>query len=307
MPSEPGAGSPVELSVVVVTYNHVRYIEQALESVVTQQTDRSMEIIVSEDASTDGTRELVSAFADREPRARLILSSHNLHTNEVVRRGIDAARGRYVCVLDGDDHWTSPTKLERQAALLDVRPDLSACFFNACVVRSDGELGERWTPSTQPPLVDADKIWHGDPFATCAGMMRTSALEGLAEWYDAFFPMTDWPLYVLCAEHGDLLFIDEVVGAYRLHDGGLFSTLPRKGQLDAIAAFYSRMDAALGFRRHDRARAGASRFFFDLAEAFAAEGDRRMARFCLVRSLRGGGLGLSVGRREWARDAWRAR
>lgn len=307
MASDSAASSPVELSVVVVTYNHVRYIEQALESVATQQTARSMEIIVSEDDSTDGTRDLVTAFAGREPRARLMLSSRNLHTNEVVRRGIDAARGRYVCVLDGDDHWTSPTKLERQAALLDVRPDLSACFHNASVVRSDGQLGERWTSPTQASLVDGDEIWLGNPFATCTGMMRKSALEGLGGWYDAFFPITDWPLYVLCAEHGDLGFTDEVVGAYRLHDGALFSTLPGREKLDAIASFYSRMDEALGFRRHDCAQAGASHFFFGLAEAFAAEGDRRMARSCLARSLRSGDIGRFVGRRKWARTAWRTR
>lgn len=307
MGSEPSAGPAVDLSVVVVTYDHEPYLEQALESVVSQRTDRSLEIIVSEDHSRDGTRAIVTAFALREPRARLLLSPRNLRSNEVVRRAIASARGTYVCLLDGDDHWTSPTKLEVQASLLDAHPEISAWFHNARVIGSDGPPDRRWTPSTQQAVTTAGTIWAGNPFATCAGMMRRSALVGLGEWYDGFFPMTDWPLYVLCAEHGDLAFTDEVVGAYRLHDRGLVSSRPTGERLEMIARFYPRMDRALGFRHHDRARAGAARFFFDWAEVYAAEGDRRMARWCLARSLRSGGVGRSVTRREWSRCAWRSR
>ncbi len=307
MASEPSAPADVELSVVVVTYDHEPFIGEALQSVVSQRTDRPLEVIVSEDHSNDGTRAIVTAFARREPRARLLLSPRNLGSNEVVRRAIACARGRYVCVLDGDDHWTSPTKLEDQASLLDAHPGVSAWFHNATVVGQGSPPGLRWTPSAQDPLVTAETIWAGNPYATCAGMMRRSALAGLGEWYDRFFPITDWPLYVLCAEHGDLAFTDDVVGAYRLHDGGLVSARPSKDRLEMIARFYPRMDRALGFRHHDRARAGAARFFFDWAEVYAADGDRRMARWCLARSLRSGGVGRSVGRRAWARRAWRSR
>ncbi len=299
-------GGAVEVSVVVATYDHEAFLEQALESVASQRTDRPIEIIVSEDHSTDGTRAIATAFAEREPRATLLLSPRNLRSNEVVRRGIARARGRYVCVLDGDDHWTSSTKLEDQAALLDAHPDVAAWFHNAEVVGAAGGEGRRWTPSTQAPVVTAETIWAGNPFATCAGMMRRSALVDLDGWYDAFFPITDWPLYVLCAEHGDLAFTDDVVGAYRLHDGGLFSSRPGKEKLELIAGFYPRMDRALGRRHHDRARAGAARFFLEWAEVHAAEGDRRMARWCLARSLRSGGVGRPLARR-WARCAWRSR
>jgi len=303
VPSDPD-GRDVELTVLVVTHNHAPFIEQALDSVLAQDTDRPIEIIISEDASTDATREIVTAFAAREPRARLLLSRHNLRSNEVVARGIRSARGRYLCLLDGDDYWTSPWKLEKQAALLDAHPGTTAWFHNAVVCRPDGELHQRWTPSSQPGVLTSSTIWHGNPFATCAGMIRSSALRGLGAWYDDFFPMTDWPLYVLCAEHGEVRFDDEVVGAYRLHEGGLVSALPGRAKLEMIARFYRRMDQALAFRQHDLARAGASRFFFDWAEVHRAAGDRETARFCLAQSLRSKGVGLSVGWRAWARCAW---
>ena len=304
MPSDQGGGSEVELTVLVVTYNHAPFIEQALDSVLAQETDRPVEIIISEDASTDATRKIVTAFAAREPRARLLLSPHNLRSNEVVARGIRCARGRYLSLLDGDDYWTSPSKLEDQASLLDGHPEASAWFHNAVVCRPDGETPERWTPASQPPVLTGSSIWDGNPFATCAGMIRVSALHGLGAWYDDFFPMTDWPLYVLCAERGEVRFNDEVVGAYRLHDGGLFSALPGRAKLEMIARFYPRMDQALAFRHHDLARAGASRFFFDWAEVYRAAGDRDTARFCLAQSRQAKGVGLSVGWRAWARCAW---
>jgi glycosyltransferase involved in cell wall biosynthesis len=301
------AEGAVDVSVVVVTYNHGPYIAQSLRSVAEQETERSIEIIISEDHSTDDTRAIITDFAEHEPRARLLLSSHNLRSNEVVARGIRNASGRYLCLLDGDDYWTSASKLDRQAAWLDEDPTLSACFHNAWVDRGDGQLEDRWTPATQAARTAGDEIWMGNPYATCAGMLRVSALRSLGSWYDDFFPITDWPLYILCTEHGDIGFDDEPVGVYRLHDGGEFSALPTRTRFEMMSSFYERMDAALSHRSHDRAKAGATRYFFDWAGVFADRGDRTMGRLCLRLSLRAGGVGSAVGRREFGRCAWRLR
>jgi glycosyltransferase involved in cell wall biosynthesis len=301
------AEGAVDVSVVVVTYNHGPYIAQSLRSVAEQETERSIEIIISEDHSTDDTRAIITDFAEHEPRARLLLSSHNLRSNEVVARGIRNASGRYLCLLDGDDYWTSASKLDRQAAWLDEDPTLSACFHNAWVDRGDGQLEDRWTPATQAARTAGDEIWMGNPYATCAGMLRVGALRSLGSWYDDFFPITDWPLYILCTEHGDIGFDDEPVGVYRLHDGGEFSALPTRTRFEMMSSFYERMDAALSHRSHDRAKAGATRYFFDWAGVFADRGDRTMGRLCLRLSLRAGGVGSAVGRREFGRCAWRLR
>ena len=103
----------VEVSVVLATYNHEAFLEQSIASVLAQETDRPFELIVSEDHSTDASREIALACASRDPRVSVLLSPKNLRSNEVMSRGIAAARGRYVCLLDGDDYWTSSTKLER--------------------------------------------------------------------------------------------------------------------------------------------------------------------------------------------------
>jgi glycosyltransferase involved in cell wall biosynthesis len=115
--------------VLVVTYNHARFIAQALESALGQRTSFGVEILVSEDCSTDGTREKVIGYQRKYPdRIRLLLSESNLRSNAVVARGIRAARGEYLALLDGDDYWISPDKLKsRRHSWIDSH-DARAAF-----------------------------------------------------------------------------------------------------------------------------------------------------------------------------------
>jgi len=291
----PDADAPsaaaVDVSVLVITYNHAAYVARALESVLAQRTARRVEVIVSEDCSTDGTAQIVRDIAMRHAQMRVLASTANLRSNEVVARAIRAARGAYVCILDGDDFWLDEHKLEAQADILDRSPQLSAVFHNAVLVEGDEITDRRWTPAHQPPTLALGQLCAGNPFATCAGMLRRQALARLGPWYDAFFPITDWPLYILCAEHGAIGFRDEVVGGYRIHDGGLFSALPTGSKLDQIEGFYRRMIRACEPAGRRAARTGRARYFYDWAVSYRDRKDRRMAVDCLVRALRSGGLG----------------
>jgi glycosyltransferase involved in cell wall biosynthesis len=98
----------MRVSVSLLTYNHERYIAQAIESVLAQR-GVDFELVVSEDHSTDGTRAIVEEYAARHPdRIRVLPSPHNVGMTRAFVRGIEEARGSYVALLDGDDDWTSP-------------------------------------------------------------------------------------------------------------------------------------------------------------------------------------------------------
>jgi glycosyltransferase involved in cell wall biosynthesis len=126
----------MKVSVIVMIHNHEGFIEKALDSVLMQQTAFDYEILVSEDFSTDGTREIVLGYQRRFPeKFRLLLSEKNIRSNAVVTRCINAARAEYVALLDGDDYWTIPDKLQKQADFLDRHPECSMCFHNAQVIR----------------------------------------------------------------------------------------------------------------------------------------------------------------------------
>jgi glycosyltransferase involved in cell wall biosynthesis len=295
---EPASAEPL-VTALIVTYNHRNYFPAAVESALAQRTTFPVEILISEDASTDGTRDIVEGWAARHPgRVRLLLSEHNLRSNEVVARGLRTARGRYVALLDGDDYWTDPGKLQRQVDFLEVNPGCAAVFHNARTSVGDRLTDDRWTRGDTGPRLGLAAIMEGNPFATCAGMMRTDCVRDVPDWYAGFFPITDWPLYALCAIRGELAFLDEVSGVYRLHDGGAFSGRSVKAKLDTVEAFYRRLASVAPPPLDRAARGGCSRYFFEWARACLASGDLALARSCFRRSLRGGGVGRTVPRRD---------
>lgn len=282
------AAAPV-VSVLVMTYDHERFIAQALDSVLMQETDLEVEILVSEDCSTDRTREIVLDYRRRHPdRIRLLLSERNLHSNEVVVRGLEAARGTYVALLDGDDYWTSPDKLRRQVEFLERHPECAMCFHNALVVDDEGRMPPRpWTPAGHPEISTLRDIWMGNFVATCSAMYRNGVIGRIPGWYVPLFPITDWPLHILHAERGAIGYVDEVMGVYRRHAGGLYSPLAEREKLEATGAFYEAMRRNLGGRHEKLIRHAAFRYFYDWAEEYERRGDVAAARACLRRSVAG--------------------
>jgi glycosyltransferase involved in cell wall biosynthesis len=279
----PRQDAALAVSVLVVTYNHARFVRQALDSAIAQRLPQPFEVLVSEDCSTDGTREIVQEYAKRHPHlVRLLLSERNLHSNEVVARGVRAARGRYVAVLDGDDYWTSDDKLGAQVAFLDVRPDVTICFHNVHVVDEHSQTtGTLWNAPGQPKVSGLHELLRGNFIATSSVVYRRAAVSEIPAWYGGFFPVTDWPLHVLYAREGRIGYLDRTLGAYRLHGGGLFSTLGEREKLEANVDFYRRLRAFSPGPLAAEVARGQRDYFFGWAEEFRRRGDRRMLLRCL--------------------------
>ena len=286
----PSVISPIpKVTVLVVTYNHARFVTQALDSALAQRTNFDVEILVSEDCSTDGTRETVIAYQQKYPeRIRLLLSDKNVRSNAVVARGIHAARGEYIALLDGDDYWISPDKLQKQADFLDRHAQCSCCFHNARVEQEGGTKAPwNWTPTGHPSISTFKDIWQGNFIATCSIMFRRSALGVIPAWYDSLFPITDWPLHILSAQHGDIGYLDEVLGVYRYHPGGLYSQFDQREKLERTRDFYLTMNSNLDYRHDALVRTCLSKYFFEWAEEYAQRRERANAWHCFRRYLGG--------------------
>lgn len=143
MSSTANDGSPPKMSVCVMTYNHAGFIAQCLESVLAQQTSFPFEVIVGDDASTDGTAEIVSDFERRFPdRLRVIRQATNTGDGSRNYYAIHAAaRGEYIAHLDGDDYCL-PGKLQAQADILDADPRCNIVFHRVLALHADGRLTE---------------------------------------------------------------------------------------------------------------------------------------------------------------------
>lgn len=107
------------VSVCMTAYNHAPYIGRAIEGVLSQRTTFAVELVLSDDCSPDGTGAICRDYAARYPdRIRLLTGDVNVGMRANYRRTIEACRGRYVAMCDGDDWWCDPLKLQRQVEAL---------------------------------------------------------------------------------------------------------------------------------------------------------------------------------------------
>lgn len=288
-----------ELSVVMIAYNMERYIRAALDSVLMQDVDFEYEIVIGEDHSTDRTREIVLEYAVRHPdRIRPIVREANLGMNRNFMETLLSARGRFVALLDSDDYWTRPDKLQKQMDFLRSHPGCTTCFHNTLVVYEDGScpthpfhmaVPERLISHHIPrPISTLDDLAGGNFMQTCSVMFRAGLFDTLPSWY-LEMPTFDWPLHVLNAEHGDIGYIDEIMGAYRVHSAGFWSmnmALYRTVEdVEAMIRGYRLIDRHTGGRYAAKIHRQLLPLYARAAEVLLNAGQRRRALGYALRGL----------------------
>ncbi|MER9000014.1 glycosyltransferase [Mesorhizobium australicum] len=219
------ADNVIRVSVLCQTFNHARFIGQALSSILMQKTSFPFEVIVHDDASTDGTTDIVRAHVAKHPgMVRAITQQTNLYSCGV--RGMVAkfllplAKGRYWIVCDGDDYFTDEHKLEKQAQFLDERPDCSVCFHPVLFhFDDDREKAYPFPPEGFVSRFDLDTLLAQNFIQTNSAMFRRQPYDNLS--VSNMLP-NDWYLNLFHALSGGIGFIPEVMAAYRRHEGGIW-------------------------------------------------------------------------------------
>jgi glycosyltransferase involved in cell wall biosynthesis len=233
---------PPIASVILRTYDHAPFIAQAIESVLLQRARFPFELIVAEDCSTDGTRAVVEGYAQRHPQTiRAILPERNLGHGEMFKRALAEVRGRYVAYLDGDDYWTSPTKLAQQVDFLESCPDCRSCFHDVSLVYDVAGLP---SGDVSPRLAETrfglDQILMDCFVPAPAVVFRREVGEELGDWVFSY-AWIDWLIHVQAARSGSIGYLPRTLAAYRVHRGGMFSALDRVSQLEEEMRFYERL------------------------------------------------------------------
>lgn len=226
--------SPV-VSIVVPTFNHERYIAQCLDSILEQDLGLPFEILVGEDASTDGTRAICMAYASRHPdKIRLILhDARNKIRIEGRTTGrfnlcflLSHARGSYVAWCEGDDYWRDPSKLRRQLDVLDARRDCVLAFTDSLVVDDAGLVSARKIP----PQLRRDRTRQElalPQYIPTQSVLFHNVFPGQPV-PRSFLGILNADTYILSflAQFGGAVYAGDVAPcAYRVHEGGLWSPL----------------------------------------------------------------------------------
>ena len=247
------------LSVICITYNAAQYIRMAIEGFLMQKANFPFEVLIHDDASTDGTAEIIREYAEKRPDViRAVFQEENQWS-----KGVAVApkflwpliRGEYVAVCEGDDYWTDPLKLQKQVDWLDAHPESSICFHPVVVHFEDGSRAD----DTYPPPKECKGGF------TFEGLLRhnfiqtnSAVLRWMLKGREGDIPTDivprDWYVNLLHAEKGPIGFLPEAMGVYRRHSGGVWWSTP-----DAPDAFYLRN----GFRHLAFYRAVKRRFGYD--------------------------------------------
>ncbi len=217
-----------KLSVCLTTYNHEQFIAQAIESVLMQQTTFDYEIIIGEDDSSDNTRAIVKDYKERfADRIRLFLNSRDtvIYINgkptglwNFINK-LNNTRGKYIALLDGDDYWTSPQKLQKQVDILESDQSLGGCFHETQLVYEDGSLGKIYGRDVNDLMYQDDTITAYSPFHTSSFVFRKEALQ-IPDWFHET-QSADMALFSIVSAFGPLKKIPEIMSIYRKHKGGI--------------------------------------------------------------------------------------
>ena len=221
------------VSVYCITYNHSKFIAQAIEGFLMQQCTFDVEIVISDDCSTDGTREIIDSYVQRFPGR---LRRHPVHTNQGASLNcvnlFKEVRGMYVALCDGDDYWTDPFKLQKQVDFLEKNPDYVICAHYTKEVDQEGNL-LKVKPRPLPLIYTFDDLLINiqDETSTASMMYRnTEAMQGLCyqDWFvkvnaaDKFIK-----LFATWHSKKKIYVMPEVMSCYRKHSGGIWSSTPK--------------------------------------------------------------------------------
>ena len=212
------------VSVFVMTYNHEKYIKQALDGILIQRNVECIEVVIGDDCSQDNTRNILLDYKAKYPNIiRLLLHPKNIgaHNNqlEVMKR----CQGKYVAICEGDDYWTNPYKLQKQVDFLEQNLDFNICCHRAKVLNEIKKTIKTPKPLKQTVFIQEDVANHNF-LQTLTEVFRNSAWKGLSDGYFSSIS-GDYFINMMLSENGKVKYLPDVMAVYRQHETGSWNSL----------------------------------------------------------------------------------
>jgi glycosyltransferase involved in cell wall biosynthesis len=297
----------MKLSVMMITYNHERFIAQALESALAQRVNFDYEIVIGEDCSTDRTREILMDFCRRYPKRIVpLLRDKNVGAMRNSEATLAACRGQYLAPLEGDDYWTCDQKLQRQVDFLDTHPGSSICCHRVQFLDETGVAETDVFPSLPAGPYTIEDLLKRNFVMTCSAVLRRDLVSGLPPWFREM-KLGDWPMFALAARHGTIELMDEVMSVYRIHQGGVWSSMSSMNRLRETTRMLKALDKHLDFQYTSTIRRTIGGFqpriahsYLGMASIARQAGNRIETAKHLAGYLRSGGLKVHGSRRAFA-------
>ncbi len=221
------------VSVLCITYNQVKYIAQTIESFLAQDLKAKFEIIIHDDASNDGTQEIIEKYRKAYPS---IITVSIEEDNQYSKGDLTFmhwiyknARGKYLVWCEGDDYWTDKSKLRKQIDFLESNPGYNLCFHPVRIHYEDNTKPDEVYPNIgKKNRFDVNELIRRNFIHTCSVMYRR---KEYAEFPNRILPL-DWYYHLYHAKGGKIGFITDVMAVYRRHPGGVW--WESQGKMDQL-------------------------------------------------------------------------
>lgn len=232
----------IEVSIVCTAYNHGAYVESALKGFVSQETDFQYEVIISDDASTDNTREIIEQYHEQYPD---IIKPVLFDTNQY-SKGVSICddvlfpmcNGKYIALCEGDDYWIDTKKLQKQFDLLEKYKDINICSHGAAIFdmqmnKINGEI----CPRSDTGIIDVTEVISGG-----GGFVATNSLFFRKEIVTIMVPFRknfyyDYGVQINGSLPNGMYYIGEIMSVYRTNVKGSWTShfkSDRKARADTM-------------------------------------------------------------------------
>jgi len=229
----------------VITYNHINYIQRCIDGILMQETDFDFEIVIGDDVSTDGTREIVERYAAEYP--------HIIKLNLRQKRGsgipgkenfvstLEMCTGEYISLCDGDDYWTDTLKLQKQVDFLEKNKDYVLCFHKVNILKTDGTITSDFI-TRLPDNYESrqDLVMNANYIHTPSVLFKNIIGEELYSIEFQESPIGDYFLYIILTQYGKIGYIDEPMAVYR-HNVGVYSSLSKLNMTKADLLLFTNL------------------------------------------------------------------
>ena len=214
----------VQVSIICNTFNHERYIRDALEGFVMQKTSFPFEVLIHDDASTDHTADIIREYEHTHPDLIIPIyeteNQYSKHDGTIRRLQEGRTKGKYVALCEGDDYWTDPLKLQKQFDFMELHPNYSLCgcstvWLNMLTGKDTGQT--KTEQDKDLSLSDFLNPKNGRPFPYVSFFVKTDVWKNRPNWG---FPVGDLPMTYYAAMQGKVRMLADTMCVYRWNVGG---------------------------------------------------------------------------------------
>lgn len=220
----------VLVSVICNTFNHAKYVKNALESFVSQKTNFAFEVLIHDDASTDNTADIIREYEAKYPDIiKPVYQTENQYSKGAqitLTFQVPRIKGKYVAFCEGDDYWTDPLKLQKQFDFMEANPDYSMCASSTVWLDMRTGKEENKCHTQQDRDVSLEEIIlrkKGRVFQLATFFIKADMYISAPDWIRCF-GVGDFPLEILAATCGKVRMLSDVTAVYRFNSEGSWTS-----------------------------------------------------------------------------------